>query len=244
MTFSPLAFAFQVANFLVLVWILKRWLYRPFLDAIDARRAEMQAGRDAVARSLAEAAAATAAAETARRNIENSREADLAAARADALAERNRIIDSARTEAQTRIEAAEARIAAERSTAIQTVRVEAAAIGIDLAGKVLHALPQAALDRGFADAVDAWFDTADEPHRKSLFGIGGTVRVSTAAPLAVTMQQVWTDLVRRRSAGASSVSFAVDAEIGPGVEIELPGGNLRFSLRSAAEEVRKATSHV
>ena len=38
----------QIANFLVLVWLLKRFLYRPILDGIDAREAE-------IARSMAEA---------------------------------------------------------------------------------------------------------------------------------------------------------------------------------------------
>lgn len=38
----------QIANFLVLVWLLKRFLYRPILDGIDAREAE-------IARRMAEA---------------------------------------------------------------------------------------------------------------------------------------------------------------------------------------------
>lgn len=33
--------AAQLANFLVLVWLLKRFLYRPILDGIDAREAEI-----------------------------------------------------------------------------------------------------------------------------------------------------------------------------------------------------------
>src|SRR5690554_335109 len=31
----------QIANFLVLLWLLKRFLYRPILDGIDAREAEI-----------------------------------------------------------------------------------------------------------------------------------------------------------------------------------------------------------
>ena len=51
----------QIANFLVLVWLLKRFLYRPILDGIDAREAEIakrmaQAGE---AQKKAEAAEAT-----------------------------------------------------------------------------------------------------------------------------------------------------------------------------------------
>jgi len=48
----------QIANFLVLVWLLKKFLYRPILDGIDAREAEiskrMQEAR--VAQDKAEAA--------------------------------------------------------------------------------------------------------------------------------------------------------------------------------------------
>ena len=31
----------QIANFLLLVWLLKHFLYRPILDGIDAREAEI-----------------------------------------------------------------------------------------------------------------------------------------------------------------------------------------------------------
>ncbi len=31
----------QLLNFLVLVWLLKRFLYRPILDGIDAREVEI-----------------------------------------------------------------------------------------------------------------------------------------------------------------------------------------------------------
>ena len=51
--------AAQALNFLVLAWLLKRFLYRPVLDAIDAREA-------AVARQLAEAEATAAQARSQR----------------------------------------------------------------------------------------------------------------------------------------------------------------------------------
>ena len=51
----------QVVNFLILVWLLKRFLYKPILDAIDAREKR-------IASELADADAKKAAAEqTARR---------------------------------------------------------------------------------------------------------------------------------------------------------------------------------
>lgn len=48
MSIDWITVAAQLANFLVLVWLLKRFLYRPILDGIDAREAE-------IARRMAEA---------------------------------------------------------------------------------------------------------------------------------------------------------------------------------------------
>ena len=35
----------QVLNFLILVWLMKRFLYQPILDAIDAREQRIAAER-------------------------------------------------------------------------------------------------------------------------------------------------------------------------------------------------------
>lgn len=58
MSIDWLTVAAQIANFLVLVWLLKRFLYRPILDGIDAREAEIAARMNeaAEARNQAEAA--------------------------------------------------------------------------------------------------------------------------------------------------------------------------------------------
>lgn len=50
----------QVANFLVLVWLLKRFLYRPILNGIDAREAEIANRMSAATRAGEKAEAAEA----------------------------------------------------------------------------------------------------------------------------------------------------------------------------------------
>lgn len=61
MSIDWITVAAQIANFLVLVWLLKRFLYRPILDGIDAREAEIttrmqEAGQAGKAAQAAEAA--------------------------------------------------------------------------------------------------------------------------------------------------------------------------------------------
>ncbi len=70
----------QIANFLVLVWLLKRFLYRPILDGIDAREAE-------ISRRMAEAGAAQKKAQAA--------EADFREQRTQLLSDQDAVIEEA-----------------------------------------------------------------------------------------------------------------------------------------------------
>jgi len=86
----------QALNFLILVWLLKRFLYRPILNAVDARE-KLIAGK------LADAAAKEAEAQKERdafqqRNEAFDRQRDelMAKATAAANAERQRLLDDAR----------------------------------------------------------------------------------------------------------------------------------------------------
>lgn len=55
MSFDWTTFALEILNFLVLVWILKRFLYRPVLEALDARRQRIQDEMERASATLAEA---------------------------------------------------------------------------------------------------------------------------------------------------------------------------------------------
>ncbi len=86
----------QALNFLILVWLLRRFLYRPILDAIDAREKK-------IAAELADAAAKKADALKARDEFQHKNEAFdqqraalLAKATDEANAERQRLLEAAR----------------------------------------------------------------------------------------------------------------------------------------------------
>ncbi len=86
----------QIVNFLILVWLLKRFLYQPILNAIDAREKR-------IAKELADAAAKQADALAERNEFQNKneefdkqRDALLDKATNEAKAERKRLLDEAR----------------------------------------------------------------------------------------------------------------------------------------------------
>jgi F-type H+-transporting ATPase subunit b len=91
----------QALNFLVLVWLLRRYLYRPVIAAIDAREKQ-------IADASAEAASQRAAADQERltwagknSSLESERKGLLAAARQAADVERERLLAEARAASNT-----------------------------------------------------------------------------------------------------------------------------------------------
>ncbi|MEA3180619.1 MAG: F-type H+-transporting ATPase subunit b [Gammaproteobacteria bacterium] len=90
----------QAVNFLILVWLMKRFLYRPVLAAIDAREKK-------IAGELQRAAAAKQQAEKEREDLrtqtealQGQREQLLRAATADADVQRQHLLENARQESQ------------------------------------------------------------------------------------------------------------------------------------------------
>src|ERR1017187_9836039 len=91
----------QALNFLILVWLMKRFLYQPILDAIDAREKR-------IAAELADAAAKKAEAQKDRdefqyknEEFDRQRAALLSQATDEAKAERQRLLGEARKAADT-----------------------------------------------------------------------------------------------------------------------------------------------
>jgi len=89
----------QIVNFLILVWLLKHFLYKPILDAIDAREKK-------IAAELADADTKRTEAEKERADFENKnktfdqqRSALVAKATDEAKAERERFVDQAKKDA-------------------------------------------------------------------------------------------------------------------------------------------------
>lgn len=129
--------AAQIVNFLILVWLLKRFLYKPILDAIDAREKR-------IASELADADTKKAEAEKQRTDFEDKNKAFdqrrsvlLGKATDDAKVERERLIDQAKKEAE--------RLRVTQADALSGDQIRLASEITLLAGKEVFAIARKAL---------------------------------------------------------------------------------------------------
>lgn len=96
MSIDWITVAAQLANFLVLVWLLKRFLYRPILDGIDAREAEIAERMGEAKRICDEADAKKAEFSNRLAQLESQQSTALKTANTEAQDLRQKIISEAR----------------------------------------------------------------------------------------------------------------------------------------------------
>ena len=99
MLFDWFTVAAQLANFAILVWLLKRFLYRPVLDAMDAREKRVRETVAAADRQKAAAEEETKRLREQQDAFAAQKEALLEKAREEAAATRDELLAQARKEA-------------------------------------------------------------------------------------------------------------------------------------------------
>jgi len=235
---DPWTIALEVVNFLVLVWLLERLLYRPVLGVIAGREAEIERLRSADADAQAALAAEHARLEDARADVAAERARLLEEAHAQALEEQRRLSAAARAEAERLLADGRARLAHERAEAERELRRKSADLAVGIARGLLAASTPGDGDARFVDAACAHLEALAPAERARIadsLADGKPVDLRSARPLAPAEQDACRTRVAHALGRGAEVRFGVDQTLIEGVEIGFPGLVLRHSWRDALE---------
>ena len=237
MTFDWATFLFQLVNLIVLLAILKHFLFRPVAQIIAARKAEISAALAEAedARSRAEAATEAARAEADR--TASARQDVLARAREDAAAERERLLKEARAEAGRLIETARSKAADTLKEAETAALTRACNLAEAIAARALAALPAPPTTAGFTARLAETVAAMSARDRKDLIG-AGDLRLVSAHPLTEEEKKdVYARIPELASAGTE---IAVDPELIAGLELRSASGTIHNSLAHDLSRIAKA----
>lgn len=231
----------QTINFLVVVWLLSRFLYRPVRRIIEEREAADRKLSD-------EAEAKKKDAEKARLDYERKlddlaeterqKEAELHKAME---AEREKILQEARQKAKSLLSEARQRAETERQDAMQNLKADITGLALDLARKALSkgASPDAALEAAKAH-LDGLSKEDIAELRKDIEPGGPPVIVVTETNLGTELQADWKAALTERLGSGISVDFAADPELLGGVELRFPHAVLNLSVARRLEDAAEA----
>ena len=236
MRFDWSTLALQLVNFAILVWLLQRFLYRPILRLVDARRAALE-------REHAEAASA---AETAKRQLSElqAQRTGIAGERAEALAraqEESRQLLSTRREQAERdaaglMEEARRTVAREREQVLEEARRVALDLAADMARRVLAEIPESLRVQAWLERIGQHLRSLPPAQRAALSGeltANCPLRVLTAWPVATEAEEGWRARLGTALGSDVAVAFETDPALIAGAELRFPHAKLSFSVKGA-----------
>ena len=234
--------ALQAANFLVLVWLLQHFLYRPVQGIITERQQQA----DGV---LAAADAARTAAERLRSELEEQRAAlerdrhqAVEEAHARARVEAAALLERARADAGKLLAEERQRLERERAEAAEVLRLDAIELGVTIARRLLTEAGDGSLDRPFLERALARLQDLAETQRSALIdrlANGAVVQVVTATPLDPAGREDFTCRLRELLGKDTNIQFADDPTLLAGTELHFPHTVLHHSWRDSLREIEE-----
>lgn len=228
--------ALQTINFAILVWLLHRFLYKPVLSVIEARKAEVQRQYDDAREVENKAQARLAELKAQRAGIEVERETVLSAAAAAAEETAQARRGRAENEARELLDRTRTALVAERERALEEARTLAIDLGADFARRILAEAPAECRAEAWIEPIEQSLMTLSKPELEALRGQlkgSGGLTVVTAGPLAPAATDVWRNRLRRSLGNAASIAFEVNPDLIGGAELHFPAAVIKFSWREA-----------
>ncbi|HOW48100.1 MAG TPA: hypothetical protein PLB26_10635 [Rubrivivax sp.] len=230
--------AAQLANFLLLVWLLRRFLYRPILDGIDAREAEIARRLAAAeqARSDARAAEAQHLREY-QRNLAD-RDTMIAQALSSTEQERDRLLADAQARLAQEQQEWHRHLEAERADFVQRLQRAGALTLIELVRKVLHDLADDTLEAAIVRRAGrqlapmaAELAAAAGGSRQAVIGTHAELDDDAKAQVRAALQRLLPGV---------QPHFAVDAAQARGLTLQLGGARVAWTIDSYLDEFDSA----
>jgi F-type H+-transporting ATPase subunit b len=238
----------QAINFLILVWLLKRFLYKPILQGIDARE-------KGIANQLAAAVAKEAAAQKQSDDFQHKNEAFdkeraalLTKATDEAKGERQRLLDQAKQDADALRDKRQAALRTEQQHLDQDIVRWAQKQVFAIARKTLADLSDTGLEERmgnvFVSRLRALTGAAKEQLATAFKTSNHTVSVHSAFDMPAAQQTAIESAVKETFAPDAHVQFETAPEMISGIELSTNGHKIAWSIADYLSTLEKSAGEL
>lgn len=224
----------QVFNFLLLVALLRIFLYRPILDMMDRREEKIASRLEEAQRRRDEADAVRRELEEERREFVGKKEELLAKAREDAGMQRKRFVEEARAKAEEAKDLWLHEVEEERESFLRNLRRRVAGETCSLARKALADLGDAKLEeqiiRLFLDRLTNDREAIGDRDAK------GTVVVRSAFELPESSREEVRKILRESPGGDDGPRFEKADDLMCGIELTIGDRKIGWSVKDYLDD--------
>jgi len=234
-----LTVAAQVVNFLILVFLLHRFLYTPVIEAMSRRERRIADRMAEAAEREKSATARKAEYEDRLAALEAERDARLAGVEREADDQRRELLDKAHQE----IAAIEARwradLGRERDEFLAELRRAVAGSAASIARKALSDLAGAELEEQIIARLMAQLDGLGASERSALVGSPGELTVATTFHVERTRQGALTRSLHEIFGRDVAVRYAKSDDLLCGIELRGAGRRVAWSIADYLEPIER-----
>ncbi len=238
----------QALNFVILAWLMKRFLYKPILDAIDAR--EKHIATELAAASLSNTEARHERDEFKKKNdeFEQQRDSLFEEARADADAERQTLMDSARQAADALAVRRQESLASEASLLVQTLRQRAQREVFAVARQALTDVAGVSLEASACEVFIARLQGMEGPPRESLAAALGAAVDESVVRSAFELPSAQRRAIHKAIVDTFGVEVDLRFEAEPtlvaGIELVAHGQKFAWTLGDSLASMERAVTEL
>jgi F-type H+-transporting ATPase subunit b len=224
----------QVVNFLILVALLKRFLYGPIIQAMDQREAHIASRLQEAQEGITQAEQKAALYERQINELHNTREQLLTQARQDAEVQHRDLLEQARQEVQRLRERWHEALRHEQDAFLRGLREHA---GVQVCAVARRALTDLAHEELEHRMIDVFLERLQDLAAETRHTLAEAARsdaqglvIRTALPLSSERRQQLCAAVQTHIADGADVQFASRPELLCGIELEASGCKVAWNL--------------
>jgi F-type H+-transporting ATPase subunit b len=238
----------QIVNFLILTWLLKRFLYKPVLNAIDEREKRIALRISDAKKKDADAKAEKETFRKKNDDFDKERSALMDKAVEETKAEKQRLLDEVRKEAADLSKKMAESLKESQENLVKKISEKAKDQVFAIAGKALKDLANIALEQQIVDVFIAHLKNLNEDEKKNL---NAALTKSTAAVIVrstfdinATQQPVLEQSIKEASGTDATFKFQTVPELISGIELNAGGYKIAWSISEYLESVKNSIKEV
>lgn len=226
--------AAQALNFLILVWLMKRFLYKPVLDAIDAREQRIASELADAAAKQAEAGKERDAFQQRNHDFDQQRAALLTKATAQIASERQRLLDAARAAADALLASRQQKLLSEAANLNQAIQRQTRQEVFAVARKALADLASAEIEASatteFIRRLQLLDDDAKRRFGRALASTSDAARVRSAFELPTAQRNAIQHAVHALFSSDLPLHFDTADQLLGGIELSVNGQRVAWTI--------------
>ena len=232
----------QIVNFLILVWLLKRFLYKPVLDAIDKREKKIASQLDDAAAQKADAEKEHKVFLEKNEVFDKERAAKMNEAREDANSEKLRLFEEVRKESTALRSKYEDSLEQQKSEMADSLKRKTKDKVFAIAGKTLADLANANLEeeviKVFIKRIKDLDNEKKAKLKDALNNIQKPILIKSAFELSPASKQELEKAIENVGGQQNNSQYQLDSELVSGIEINTESYQLSWNIESYLDSLK------